>query len=466
MHLIVVGLNHRSAPIEVRERLTFAEHALPEALRALLARPGILEGAILSTCNRTEVYAAVRHAAGEGVLVRFLTDHHHLPEAEFAGHLYVYRDLEAVHHLFRVASGLDSLVLGEPQILRQVRDAFACATAAQSIGPLFHGLFRAAITTGKRARTETGIGKGGFSIGHAAVDLARSIFGSLHGTTVLLLGAGKMSELAARHLVASGVHFVMVANRTYEKAVSLAERLGGQAIRYDDFPDRLGTADIVISSTASPTPVVHRETLLPGLRRRRGRPLFLIDIAVPRDIAPDVGTLDNVFLYDMDDLEEVVADMARERAGEAARVEAIIAEEAANFLAWRRTLDAAPVVTQLREKHEEIRQAELARLRRQLPDDLPESVWQRIDVATRSMMNRVVRDPIQRLKEAVSGEKGEPDYDLLEAAREIFALPTDAIPYGSLGGREHGGEGSASTLPHAPTPAGGLKGGDEEEASR
>jgi len=449
----------------VRERLTFAESALSEALRALLACPGLAEGAILSTCNRTEVYAAVRHAAAESALVHFLAEYHQLPENTFSQHLYAHHDSEAIRHLFRVASGLDSLVLGEPQILRQVRDAFACASEAKSLGPLLNGLFRAAITTGKRARTETDIGKGGFSIGHAAVDLARSIFGSLNGTTVLILGAGKMSELTAKHLVASGVHFVLVANRTYERALSLAERLGGQAIRYDDFPERLAAADIVISSTASPVPIVHRETLLPVQRRRRGRPLFLIDIAVPRDIAPEVGTLDNVFLYDVDDLEEVVADMARERAAEAQRVEAIISEETAKFLVWRRSLDAAPIVTQLREKHEEIRQAELSRLRRQLPDDLPESIWERIEVATRSMMNRMTRDPINRLKEAVSGEKGEPDYDLLEAAREIFALPTGENQNRSVGAGEYGSDHLASPLPPAHTPTPHSDETDEEEQS-
>lgn len=421
MYLVVVGLNHRTAPIALRERLTFSERRIPQALRTLLAHSGAAESAILSTCNRIELYAVLRHAEDENLLVQFLSREHNVPEVEFAGHLYIHHDLEAVRHLFRVSAGLDSLVIGEPQILRQVRDAFAVATECGAAGMLLNALFRAAIATGKRARTETDIGRGGFSIGHAAVDLARSIFGSLNGATILILGAGKMSELTARHLVANGTRFVFVANRTYEKACDLAARLGGNAIRYDEFAEALALADIVISSTASPVPLIHRETVLPVLRHRRGRPLFLIDIAVPRDIAPDVGDLDSVFLYDIDDLEEVVQDMARERAGAAQRVEAIIAEEAAKFMAWRRSLEAAPLVAGIRKKYEAIRQSELERLRRQHPD-LPERTWRSIERATRSMMNRAARDPILRLKEAASREGQTEAFDLISAAREIFAL--------------------------------------------
>lgn len=429
MHLVVVGLNHRTAPIALRERLAFSERQIPQALRTLLACPEAIESVILATCNRTELYAVIRHAEDENLLIQFLSHEHNVPEAEFVGHLYIHHDLEAIRHLFRVSTGLDSLVVGEPQILRQVRDAFALATKCGAAGTLLNALFRAAITTGKRARTETDIGRGGFSIGHAAVDLARSIFGSLNGATILILGAGKMSELTAKHLVANGTRCIFVANRTYEKACDLAARLGGNAIRYDEFAEALALADIVISSTASPVPVIHRETVLSVLRRRRGRPLFLIDIAVPRDIAPDVGDLESVFLYDIDDLEAVVQEMARERAGEAQRVEAIIAEEAAKFMAWRRSLEAAPLVAGIRKKYEEIRQSELERLRRQHPD-LPERAWRSIERATRSMMNRAARDPILRLKEAASQEGQMKAFDLISAAREIFALQNGSLePY-------------------------------------
>lgn len=435
MHIVVVGLNHRTAPIEVRERLSISEFALPNALEAFRARPGLFETAILSTCNRTEVYAMVSHAEHERALIQCLAQHRQVPEEEFRGYLYTYHDVEAVRHLFRVASGLDSLVLGEPQILGQVRDAFTHAMEAGCTGPRLNALFRAAIATGKRARTETGIGKGGFSIGHAAVELASSIFGSLQRTTILILGAGKMSELTAKHLIAGGADCVFVANRTFEKAKALAQRLGGSAIEYDRFQETLQQADVVISSTAAPHPIVHVETLLPVLRRRRGRPLFLIDIAVPRDISPAVADLDGVFLYDIDDLEEVVAETARERAGEVSRVEAIVQEEVREFMAWLRSLEAVPVVTQLKHKYEAIRQAELQRLRNQLPD-LPEHAWERIEAATRSMMNRASRDPVARIKASVSGEAVDTNSNLLNAARYLFGLSEDNDAQGADAGEE------------------------------
>ncbi|MGC8666971.1 MAG: glutamyl-tRNA reductase [Chthonomonadales bacterium] len=421
MHLVLVGLNHHTAPIEVRERLAFPETGLRSALAALRRQSGVYEAAILSTCNRCELYSAVSSVADSHALAQFLSQFHSVPVSEFQEFLYQYADGEAAVHLMRVASGLDSLVLGEPQILRQVRDAFAAGTDAGSIGPLLNGLFRAAIAAGKRARTETDIGRGGFSVGHAAVDLARSIFGSLQDAAILILGAGKMSELTARHLVTGGAGVVLVANRTHDKAQSLAAKLGGTAIRYDEFPERLVHADIVISSTAAPHHVVTRDTLAPVLRRRRGRPLFLIDIAVPRDIAPDVADLPNVFLYDLDDLEAVVADMARERAAEVTRVEAIIAEEAERYMAWVRSLESAPILEQLNRKHEQIRQAELARLRNQL-GDLPDYAWERIEAATRSMLTRIARDPIRALKAAAAGQEPSGPMDLLTAARHLFGI--------------------------------------------
>lgn len=428
MHLTVVGLNHRTAPIEVRERITFPENRFPEALKALGSRSEFVESAIISTCNRTEIYTVVPHIGHERAIHHFLEDFHGVSASDYADHVYTHHDADAVRHLLRVASGLDSLVLGEGQILKQVRDSFAAATSASTSGKMLNGLFRAAIATGRRARTETEIGKGGFSVGHAAVDLARSIFGSLDGASILILGAGKMSEITARHLVASGVRFVMVANRTYERAVSVAETLGGSAIRYDDFPEAMIQADIVISSTASPHHIVTRTLLQPIMRRRRGRSLLLIDIAVPRDIEPQVDLLDNVFLKNMDDLEEVVSDMARDRAGEAARVDAIVSEETDKFIAWWRSLSAAPVVMQLREKHEEIRLVEVARLKNQMPD-LPDRAWRNVEAAMRSMMNRIQRDPIERLKEAASREPSQVGgLDLIDAARELFALNDRRCP--------------------------------------
>jgi glutamyl-tRNA reductase len=425
VHLFLVGLNHRTAPIELRERLSFTEPALQDALAQMRRRPGIAEAAILSTCNRTEVYAVSPDPHSTKALIRFLSDYHRVPEEQFASHVYSHNGEGAVMHLFRVVSGLDSLVLGEPQILGQVREAFTAAAEHGAAGPVLSGLFRAAIAAGRRARTETDIGKGGFSVGHAAVDLARSIFGSLDGRTVLILGAGKMSELTAKHLVASGLKIVLVANRTYEKAAAIADRLGGRAIRYDDFPEAMTTADVVISSTASPTHVLTRDMVSPVMRRRRGRPLFIIDIAVPRDVAPDVASVDNLFLYDVDDLEEVVTDMARERAGEVGRVETLLLEEAGKFAAWWRQLDVAPVVAMLKTKQEEIRRAELARLRNQLPD-LSDYAWRCIENAMTSTLNKITRDTVVRVKEAATGEPAQ--YNLAEAAKELFALEEDRKP--------------------------------------
>jgi glutamyl-tRNA reductase len=298
LHLALIGLSHHTAPIEVRERLSCAEHALPDALTALAACPGVREAALLSTCNRMEMIVAADSdpAFLFADLCRHLARMHQLDEAAFRTHLYCKTEHEAASHLLRVASGLDSLVLGEAQILGQVRAALRAAQSAGTVGGILTALFQQAIACGKRVQTETGLGRGAFSIGHAAVDLAAGIFADLSHASVLILGAGKMSELTARHLIDSGVRFVFVANRTYEKAADMAARFGGKAIRYDDFPEALVTADIVISSTAAPHPIVRREMLLPVMRRRRGKPLFLIDIAVPRDIDPDVARLDNVFL--------------------------------------------------------------------------------------------------------------------------------------------------------------------------
>lgn len=421
MHIVVVGLNHRTAPVELRERLTFRDTTLPRALRILRGRPSVSEAVVLSTCNRTEIYAAVDHVDHGRGITQFLSEFHNIPVSDFAEHVYVYHDVEAIRQLFRVASGLDSLVLGEPQIVRQVRDAFASAAEAECTGTLTDGLFRSAIATARRARTETNIGKGGFSVGHAAVDLARSIFGTLGGTTVLVLGAGKMSELTARHLVAAGAKFVLVANRTHEKAVQLAERLGGRAIRYDDFPETMATADVVISSTAAPHHVVTRQTLTPVLRKRRGHPLFLIDIAVPRDIEPAVADMENVFLYDIDDLQDVVSDMARERGAEALSATAIVDEETQRFAAWWRSLDAGPLASQLAKKQNEIRAAELQRLHAQL-GDVSDRDWAHIEAATRTMMNRVLREAITRLKHEMAEDSDEATYTLADAARELFGL--------------------------------------------
>ncbi|MCS6777834.1 MAG: glutamyl-tRNA reductase [Chloroherpetonaceae bacterium] len=431
MYLALFGVSHHQAPIEVRERLSFPERYLPEALRALADVSDVREGVILSTCNRTEVYAVVETQVREaacGLLQEYLARFHQIAVAQFAPYGYCKLEQEVVYHLLRVAAGLDSLVLGETQILGQVRRAFRITQESGTVGSVLTTLLQWALLTGKRVQTETGLGRGAFSIGHAAVDLARSIFDDLSQATVLVIGAGKMSELTARHLMDNGVRIVLVANRTYEKAMELARRFQGRAVRYDTLAEELVTADIVLSSTAAPHPVLRRETVQAALRKRKGRPLFLIDIAVPRDIEPSVGELDNVFLYNIDDLQAVVLEAARGRMAEIARAEAIVAEEAARFLAWYRSRAVAPVIAQMRARLEQIRQGDLQILRTRL-SHLSEADWAAVEAATRAMMNRISRTAIRRLKqetEACAASAPVPQYDLSTAARELFGLQTEA----------------------------------------
>jgi glutamyl-tRNA reductase len=430
LHLVLVGLSHHLAPIEVRERLSCPEHRLPEALRSLAGRPGVREAALLFTCNRTEIYAVVAAADSEtafATLRSHLADFHEVPESQFASYLYCLTEGEVALHLARVASGLDSLVLGEAQILGQVRGALKAAHAASTAGGLLQALFQQALTSGKRVQTETSLRQGSLSVGAAAVELATRIFGELNGARALVLGAGKMSELTTRDLVGSGVGFVVVANRTFDKAVELAGRLGGEAIQYDEFPDALLTADIVISSTAAPHPVLRRDMLAPILRKRRGKPLFLIDIAVPRDIEPAVGDLDNVFLYNIDDLQEVAAEGARGRAERAqAQAEAIAEEETARFLARRRTSAVTPVLSQLRDQASRKVDDRLALLRARL-GKMSDRDWETIATQFRSLADEMVLAPTLRLKREAhdNPEPGAPipQYDLATAARELFGVP-------------------------------------------
>ncbi len=428
MHLVLVGISHHEAPIELRERLSCAPHALGGALSHLSGCPGVAEGVILSTCNRMEVYAAVHGANVEDAyhaLTQHLAAFHKLPEAAFEARLYCKFEADATAHLLRVSGGLDSLVLGEPQILGQVKAALKAAQTAGSCGPILSKLFTFALAAGKRIRAETGLGKGGFSIGHAAVGLAQRILDDFSRARVLILGAGKMSEVTAAHLKRNGVQFVVVANRTFDKAVSLAQRLGGQAIQYDQFLDEMVRADIVISSTAAPHPILRREMLAPVMKKRRGKPLFLIDIALPRDIDPDVNGLENVYLRNIDDLQEYMAQDARARAGEVAQAEQIVTAETASFLTWLRHRGAVPIIASLRSHLDDMTQERLDILRARL-GTVNERDWQIIETQMRALMDQVALEPTRRLKRAM--QTPHPDapkpaqYDLLEATRELFGL--------------------------------------------
>ncbi len=426
MHLVLLGLSHHNTPIELRERFGYNARSLGDALTAAKSLPGIGEAVILSTCNRMEMYLAteIPSAVHEVELFPMLTKHlaaqHNVAPTAFAPHLYRKTDQAAAVHLMRVAASLDSLVLGEAQILGQVRGALRDARTHETGGGILGKLFEQALFTGKRVQTETGLGQGGFSIGHAAVTLARQIFDDFARARVLILGAGKMSEETAQHLVRNGVRFIVVANRTHDRAIEMADRLGGSAIHYDAFPAELERADIVISATAAPHPILNRKMLQPVLRKRRGRPLFFIDIALPRDIDADVAGLDDVFLYNIDHLQHYVQQAATDRAQETARAEIIVREETDRFMAWMQARGATPVIANLRDHLQQIATHRLAILRSRLRE-LPDRDWQVLETQMRAMMDEVALPPTLLLKSA-SASATDISYDLTGAVDALFGL--------------------------------------------
>ncbi len=412
MHIVVVGLNHKVAPVEVRERLSIGQGELAEALTAL--QDHVQEGVILSTCNRTEVYGLTSHpATGARALRTFFSQHRLLPLSEFDLYLYSHHEREAVRHLFRVAAGLDSMIVGEPQILGQVRTAFEAAEANGSTGPVLSALFRQAITAGKRVHTETEISRHAVSVSYAAVELARKIFGALPSRTALIIGAGEMAELALRTLVDNGVGQVLVANRTRQRAEELAAQFQGQAADLSGLDGLLTRADIVISSTAAAGYVLTVPTVRAAMRARRNRPLFLIDIAVPRDIDPEVQRLENVFLYNVDDLEAVCQANLQERAKEAEKAGAIIEDETAKYEAWRNALGVVPTISALRAWAEEVRQAELSKAMSRM-HGLSERDQNTVNALTIGIMNKMLHGPIV-------GLKGD-GHRYIDAVRELFRL--------------------------------------------
>ncbi|MFQ5895592.1 MAG: glutamyl-tRNA reductase, partial [Nitrospinota bacterium] len=378
------------------------------------------ERLILSTCNRVEVYgrAADFEAGVEGVR-RFLSEYHSFPLKQLDGHLYALPDGEAVRHLFRVASSLDSMVVGEPQILGQVKEAYRVARKEGHTGPLLNQLFERAFAVAKQVRARTGIAERAVSVGYAAVELAKKIFGDLRGRAVLLVGAGEMSELAARHLVGQGAETVVVASRTLERARELADALGGRAVPFGNISLELAAADIVISSTGAPHYVLRKEMVQEALHLRRGTPMFLIDIAVPRDVAPEVNELDDVYLYDIDDLQGVVEANLEQRAQEAQEAEAIVEREAEAFLRWGQAQDeVVPTVVALRQKIETFRQRELQKTLRKLKELAPEE-REAVEALSRALAAKFLHDPTVRLKHKAQGGGG---YDYLRIARDLFDL--------------------------------------------
>jgi glutamyl-tRNA reductase len=416
---VLIGINHKTAPIELRERVAISREDLPEATRALAATPGVTECMIVSTCNRVEMLASVDSSGTD--IAGFLHSHFGIDPAVLAPHIYEHRDQLAVRHLFRVASSLDSMVVGEPQILGQVKDAFAVARASGTVSSHLEHLLQSAFAAAKRVRTETAIGSNSVSIASVAVELARKIFGSLQGRTVFLVGAGKMSELAARHLVQQGAGAILVTNRTLERARQLAEPFDGRVIPFEKLYEAAIEADIIISSTGAPHPIFRREHGQAFMHRRRNKPMFFIDIAVPRDVDPAMNNIEGVFVYDIDDLQAVAASHMAERSAQATDAEALIAAEVERFHERRRAVNVAPAIVSLQRQAEEIRQNELRRIQAKLGSLTAEQLAA-VEALTRGLVNKFLHPPMQALKQAAR----ENDSTRVEALCDAWSLPSAA----------------------------------------
>ncbi|KWX77757.1 glutamyl-tRNA reductase [Paenibacillus jilunlii] len=419
MHIVVVGLNYRTAPVEVREQFAFAEKDLPAALHQLMQTKSVLEGVVVATCNRTEIYVVVDRLHMCGYFIRsYMEQWFGVKSDVFAQHMYIYEDEQAIAHLFRVTCGLDSMVIGETQILGQVRSAFLTAQAEGVTGTWFNRLFKQAVTLGKRAHSETSIGESAVSVSYAAVELGKRIFGMFSGKRVLILGAGKMSELTVKHLYSSGAAEVIVANRTLARAVELAEKFSGKPSTIEHALQHLDEVDIVISSTGADGYVLTADQVADNMKRRPSRPLFMIDIAVPRDIDPAAASVPDVFLYDIDDLEGIVETNLEMRRSEAAKIEVMIEAELADFQMWLKTLGVRPVIRALQDKSNGIYEDTMDSLFNKLPE-LDEHQRKVIRRLTKSIVNQMMHDPINVIKELSSGKQGN---EALEYFTQIFAL--------------------------------------------
>jgi glutamyl-tRNA reductase len=416
MNFHLLGINHKTAPVEVRERLAIPESKLAEAMQRLVKHPGVDEGMILSTCNRVEVLVQAKNNSGD--LRTFLQDYFQVEPRKFEPHLYEYREKEAILHLFRVASSLDSMVVGEPQILGQVKEAYATARAVGAVYSKLDLLLTRSFAVAKRVRTETAVGSSAVSVASVAVELAKKIFGSLKGKHVCLVGAGKMSELAARHLQAHGAESIFVANRTYERATQLAAKFKGEAIHFSDIYESCDRADIVITSTGAPVAIFRREHGERFLARRKNKPMFFIDIAVPRDVDPEMNKLDGIFVYDIDDLQQAVASHVADREKEAERAEAIIQSEVDRFLERVQTLDVVPTIVSLQDHLETIRQAEIDRVRGRLGPLSPEQELA-VETLTRGIINKIMHTPISTLKTAAREAEAT---TVVDVVRRLFNL--------------------------------------------
>ena len=416
MPLVVVGVNHRTAPVEVRERVVFDPARVPEALRELTSLPDVRESIIVSTCNRTELYCVTER--GDPALGEWLQRYHQLGSS-IHHCLYRHEDMRAVTHAFSVASGLDSMVLGEPQILGQLKDAYRTAQETGTTGPALNHLFQTAFSVAKRVRTETQIGANAVSVASAAVSMAKTVFSSFDTRTALMVGAGETIALAARHLHADGLRRMIVANRSVDRARELAAEFQGFAISLDEIPSHLREADIVVASTASPNPIITRAMTASALRARKRRPIFMVDIAVPRDIEPEVAELEDVYLFTIDDLQSVVKENMEGRRQAAREADQMIAAEADRFEMKLRTRDAAPTIRRLRHQAEQAREHTLDQARHMLAAG--RSADEVLDFLSATLTNRLIHAPSQRLREAA--ESG--DDAIIEAITNIYHLDRD-----------------------------------------
>lgn len=419
MHTLVVGVNYRSAPVSIREKLSFIESELPQAMQALQQQKSILENVIVSTCNRTEIYAVVDQLhTGRFYVKQFLASYFDIPMEEFSQYLFLHEQDEAIDHLFRVTAGIDSMVLGETQILGQVKSSFLAGQEIGTTGTVFNQLFKQAVTLAKRAHNETAIGENAVSVSYAAVELGKKIFGSLKNKHVVILGAGKMGELAIKNLQGSGADRITVINRTFEKAEVLADKFGGMAKPLNQLQCALLEADILISSTGSTDFVIDLELMQFVEKLRKGKPLFMVDIAVPRDMDPRIGDLQNVFLYDIDDMQGIVEANLAERERAAKQIAGMIELEAEQFNDWLGTLGVVPVISALREKALGIQAETMESIENKMPD-LTDREKKILNKHTKSIINQLLKEPILQAKEMGTAKKSR---EQLELFMQIFGI--------------------------------------------
>jgi glutamyl-tRNA reductase len=416
MDILVVGLNYRTSPVELREKLAFNIAEAQELYEKLLDYRKIREAVLLSTCNRVEVYSWANEE-GKDHIISTLEESKGIPSQTIILSLYIYRGKEAVKHIFRVASSLDSMVLGEPQIVGQVKEAFEEALTCDATGVILNQLMKKALSVSKRVRTETAIGESAISVSYAAVELAKKIFGDLANRKAMLVGAGEMAELAARHLVHQGVSRITVVNRTLSRAQELAQELQGQALPMDRLEEKLAEVDIVITSTGAPHTIITSDAVQKTMKERKRRPIFFIDIAVPRDVDPEVEKVENVYLYDIDDLEQVVEENRKRRKKESLKAEAIVDEEVERFLQWLKSQEVIPVIVSLRNRCEEIRRKELEKAMSQMHLNGKET--EALEALTTAIVNKILHTPLSYVKDAASQGEGE---KVAKLVKELFAL--------------------------------------------